>query len=275
MELKRSQKRILSVLIVVYILSPLIVPTYGATIWSESFDGPALNGWTTFGLNMTGDVPVEVPANYSLDDHNLRFTGEFETHAYHASAVSFGNWSFDVDAVDSELNHFYVAFMSAGIMNPDDLPASIPAQYGLMIVTGTFGSFDNEFVFFRRAAGSPDLAQVLDRYAVSDLSGWYHIRVSRDSSGNADVFINGTHRMEGLANMAVTSEYFAFTGAPGPAIDNIVVEDAATMTTTPTTPTTSTQVTGLPNPDMMLVILAIGAAIAVVVVVIVVMKRRS
>lgn len=255
-------------------MSPLIVPTYGATIWSESFDGPTLDGWTTYGLNMTGELPIEVTANYTLDDHNLRYRGEFQTHAYHASTVSFGNWTFDVDCVDNKEHHFYLAFMCAGMMNPDNLPASIPAEYGLMIVTDAFGAFDNEFVFYRRTAGSPDVAQVIDRYAAGDLSGWYHIRVSRDSNGNADIFINGTHRMEGLANIGVTSEYFGFYGAAGPAIDNIVVEDATTPTT-PTTPTTSTQATELPNPDMMPVVLAIGAAIAVVVVVIVVMKRRS
>lgn len=264
----------LSMLIVVYLVSPLIVPTYGATIWSESFDNPTLDGWTTYGLNRTEDVAIEVDANYTLEDHNLRYRGDFQTYAYHASAVSFGNWSFDVDCVDNKDHHFYLAFMCAGMMNPDNLPTSIPAEYGLMVVTDAVGSFDNEFVFYRRTAGSPELAQVIDRYAVSDLSGWYHIRVSRDSSGNADIFINGTHRMEGLANIGVTSEYFGFYGAAGPAIDNIVVEDAATTTTIPTTPTTSAQVTGLPNPDMMLLILAIGAVIAVVVVVTVAMKRR-
>ncbi len=226
---------------------------------------------------MTGEVPIEVPANYTLDEDTLRYQGDFSTYAYHESAVSFGTWSFDVDCVDTPRHHFYIAFMCDGIIDPEDIFGSIPAEYGLAIVTDVFGSFDSEFVLYRRAAGDTNIAQVIDTYSPSDMSGWFHIDITRNSTGDCHVFINGTDRMQGLANIAVTSDYFGFYGPAGPAIDNVVVSNSIDVTPpTPTDSLTDSDTDTGTIPDMTgIILVGSGIAIVVVIIAVVFLKKRG
>lgn len=260
--------KLLSIAICAYIMIPLFLPVSASVVWSDDFNDGNLDGWTTFGVIWSGESATEVPANYSLEDNNLRYTGEFSTYTYHASTASSGHWSFDVDCVDNEDHHFYIAFISDGVLDPDDVPDSVPAEYGLMIITGPLADSNPEFRLYRRMAGSTGLGQTIGSYSASTSSGWYHIDISRVEPGDFDIYINGTHRFDGRSITPVTSAYFAFYGSAGPAIDNVVVDDEPIPD-----PTTTTN--GPLLSDMMLIILVVGAAIAVVVIVIVVMKRRK
>jgi hypothetical protein len=263
---KRRINSILPLILIGILLvtTTLQVPVKATTIWSDDFNDGVPDGWTFRGWNITQVSVNEVPANYTLEDGNLRYIGEYSTFSYHASTVTMGTWSFDVDCVDTLRNHTYVAFMSDGMYaNLTTESPVVPAEYGIFIATSTFGAFDNEFVLYRRDAGSLDLSRVIGRYSVSDLSGWYHIDVTRDSTGYFQVSINGTPRIGGTDNQLDSSSYFAFGGGSGPAIDNIVVTDVvgtSSTTTTESEPTTPPDFTG---------ILLIGGAAAVVVIVVI------
>ncbi len=271
------RKHVISILICVYLILPLFVEVSSVTIWSDDFNDENLDGWTTIGFNRTSVPPEESPANYSIDEHNLRITGENQTQAYHPSTVGTGTWSFDLDCVDTPRHHFHIMFMGSNIMNVSNMPGSIPREYGLLIFTGPYGAFDDEFVLYRRDAGSADISQVIDRYSVQGLSGWANITISRNSIGFFQIFINGTQCLTGSDTVFETSEYFAIFSEPGPAIDNIVVTDEPlpdppSTETTPTTPTTTTGAT----PDMTGIYLVVGGvAVVIVIVIVVLMKKRS
>jgi hypothetical protein len=203
------------------------VPTRSslAVVWEDDFNDENIDDWETMGINFTDpENPLDVPANFSLDGGILRAAGNFDSHANHISTVTTGTWSFDVDCVDSERHHFYVAFMRDRLT--ENLSSEIPAEYGLMIVTDAFGSFDDDIVLYRRDAGSATLSALIDTYSIPGISGWYHFDITRDSEGRFFVYINGTLQMEGVDNTHTTSEYFGFYSRPGPAIDNIVVSDS-------------------------------------------------
>lgn len=261
---KRQFYSLIPLVLIGILLATIViqVPVKAATIWSDDFNDGVPDGWTFRGWNITQVSVNEVPANYTLEDGNLRNIGEYSTFSYHESTVTTGTWSFDVDCVDTLRNHTYVAFMSDGMYaNLTTESPVVPAEYGIFIATSTFGAFDNEFVLYRRDAGSLDLSRVIGRYSVSDLSGWYHIDVTRDPAGYFQVSINGTPRIGGTDNQLDSSLYFAFGGGSGPAIDNIVVTDGIESSTTTTSePTTPPDFTG---------ILLIGGAAAVVVIVVI------
>jgi len=269
---RRKLNSIIPLILIGILLATTIfqIPVKAATNWSDDFNDKVPDGWTFDGFNVTESSANEVPANYTLEDGNLRFIGEYETHAYHASDVTTGTWSFDVDCVNTRRNHTQIAFMSDGIpANLTGESPSFPAEYGIFIVTSTFGSFDNEFALYRRDTDSFVLSHVIGRYSVSSLSGWYHIDVSRDSTGYFQVSINGTLRIGGTDNQFDSSSYFGFYGGSGPAIDNIVVTEAIESSTTTTSePTTPSDFTGI------LLIGGAAAAVVIIVIAIVFLKRK-
>ena len=181
----------LSVLLLLLLLLNVVLPCFAevkcnstisalATVWSDDFDDGNIDDWETMGVNWTNPAePADVPANFTLVDGSLRATGDYDSQASHASTVTTGTWSFDVDCVDTARHHFYIAFMRDGLMT--NVSSPIPAAYGLMIVTDVFGSFDDEIVLYRRNAGSPELSALLDLYSIPGISSWCHFDITGDS----------------------------------------------------------------------------------------------
>ena len=228
--------------------------------WADNFNDGNIDGWTVQGWD---ENFTDTSGDIRADDYTLRAYDEDTSQAYHTSNVSYGTWTFDVDCVDNSNHHFYVAFISGPTLTIGD-NESTPNEYGLMPITGTFGGLTSAFVLYRRDAGN----LAIDPLAVYDapvVNGWYHVVITRSSSGAFEVFFNGTSRITAVDNQYTTSDIFSFYTLAGSALDNIVVEPI---------PATSPGGNGEPLPFTL--ILIIGGAVAVVaIIVIVVIKSRS
>ncbi|MFW9926240.1 MAG: hypothetical protein ACFFDM_05670 [Candidatus Thorarchaeota archaeon] len=227
--------------------------------WSDNFNDANIDGWTVQGWDEDFSA---LPGNFTADDFTMRAYDDNTSQACHTSNVSYGTWSFDLHCVSVPNNHFYVAFIAGPAMTPG-VNDTIPYEYGLAPVIGQFADLDHAFVFYKRAQGSP-FVDIIYVYDVSEVSGWYHIEISRDLDGNFVIAFNGTTRITAVDTEYTTSSVFSFYTKAGPAIDNIVVEPFST------TPTTTDG-----EPLDLTLILIIGGGIAVVVVVLIVVKMRS
>jgi len=215
-----------------------------AEVWSDDFNDRNYNGWTAFGLDLTTEPQTQLAANYSAADGTLQNTGPQAdrivwSYAVHGSSVAYGTWSFDVNAVDTPSHHFCVWFMTLDpiVLNGYDLAIAVGRGLG----SGPDRLIDREFALFKHVNGR---AFRLGRYAVPGrITGWQHIDITRDKSGQFYVYVNGTLRIKAIDIQHTTSKYFMFGSEVGPALDNVVVSDTVDIrpvsTTTPTTITTS------------------------------------
>lgn len=244
--------------------------------WSDDFNDGNIDGWTVQGWNRTADPPTALPGNFTADDYTLRAYDDETNQAYHTSTVAYGSWVFDYHSVPTPNNHSYVAFVS-GPATEFDGPgweATVPYEYGIVVVNGEFASFNNTFILYRRNQGNINVIP-LGEHDVDVVSGWYHINITRDFEGNFEVYFNDTLEITAVETGYTTSEIFSFYTHAGPALDNIVVtpREPETTTSTTTTTTTTTQVDGEPL-DITLLLIA-GGVIAVVVVLVVIIRSRK
>ena len=193
-------------------------------VWSDDFNDGNIDDWYRWGFNASSFEEAE--ANFTLADGSLRAQGLNSSYASHAYSITSGKatWEFDVDCVNNSNGHFYIAFMSGP---PSGVVGDPSNEYGIMVVTGSVGVFESEFVLYRRAQGSLDLTYVLGRYHLETVTGWHHIAITRNALGMFKVYFNGTLRISGNDNTFSfnSAGYFAIYSTGGPALDNIYVDD--------------------------------------------------
>lgn len=201
-----------------------------AEVWSDDFNDLNADDWEIYGW--TGTDGTALPGNFSLSEGMLRIQGvDTQTSiAIYNTTQATGMWSFDLDVTHTIAEHFYVSFFG-GYWDNDSVDwgagffDSIQPGYGIMPVTGPFGDFDNEFVFYQRDQGSASLSRILGRYSPTEIIGWHHFDIARDASGRFYVYLNGTLRMSSQDTVHTTTECFKFYSAAGPALDNVVLYD--------------------------------------------------
>ncbi|MFX0170184.1 MAG: hypothetical protein ACFE89_12660 [Candidatus Hodarchaeota archaeon] len=235
-----------------------------AVVWADDFNDMNTDGWEIWGMNYTEPAPL--PGSYSVSEGMLRFqgvTGHWTIASYNI-AQGVGTWSFDLDVQDQDRHHFYVAFFGGywdnDSINWSDWLQSVPYEYGIAPFTGSYSSYDTEFVLFRASPARGSFV-ALDRYSPPEMIGWHHIDITRDSSGLYNFYLNGTLRMSATDTTYTTTECFKIYSGSGPAIDNIVVQDIL--------PTTI---------DPLIIAVIGGVALVVIVIVIVIIvriKRKS
>jgi len=218
-----------------------------AEVWSDDFNDGNYDGWTAFGLDSTTEPQRQLAANYSAADGTLHDIGPQPdrivwSYAVHGSSVAYGTWSFDVNAVDTPSHHFYVWFMTLDpiVLNGYDLAIAVGRGLG----SGPDRLIDREFALFKHVNGR---AFRLGRYAVpGGIAGWQHIDITRDTSGQFYVYVNGTLRIKAIDIQHTTSRHFMFGSEVGPALDNVVVSD--TVDIRPVSTTTATTITSSASP---------------------------
>ncbi len=212
-----------------------------ARYWSDDFDDGDYDGWTITGYNfepfyvdmMTPPIPIK--GNYTAEDGTLQSLGfrvpSLAGVASHPSTVAYGTWSFDVHITDETEEHFYVYFATD---DWGDYPIHINSyDIAIVLQPGQAWSWELEedaqagFVLVKRNGAATEGGwQGLGSYSLyEELSGVYHIDITRDNMGNFKVYIDGDLVIEATDNEHKTSTWFRFTGEPGPAIDNVVVKD--------------------------------------------------
>ncbi|MFX1483158.1 MAG: hypothetical protein ACFFCP_08210 [Promethearchaeota archaeon] len=230
--------------------------------WSDDFNHGNIteSGWSVQGFNL-GDPPI--PGSITAEDYTMRVHSEkFWSEAYRTSSVAYGSWAFDVYCVNTRYNRSYIAFVSGSPpLVPEDL--DFPFEYGIITVVGEYtvvGAgeyYRSAFLLYRRTLETMYLS-VIGSYDVEEVSGWYHINITRDYDGNFEVYINDTLGITVTDTTHTTCDLFTFTAEAGYALDNIVV-----------VPTPSGGI-----PDMTL-LLVVGGGIAVVVIIGVVIRLRK
>ncbi|MHA2207416.1 MAG: hypothetical protein ACXABC_16295, partial [Candidatus Thorarchaeota archaeon] len=203
----------------------LCTATSNATVeeaWSDDFDDGDIDGWSVQGLNTSTFPWTSCPGNITAEDHTMRVYSEAWSEAYRTSNVAYGSWAFDVYCVDTPNERSYIAFVSGSpVLVPEDIN-SMPFEYGIITVVGQYESYNSAFVLYRRPSDSPYLV-ALGNYDVEEVSGWYHINITRDFDGNFEVNFNDTLGITVTDTTHTTSDLFTFTAEAGYALDNIVV----------------------------------------------------
>ncbi|MFX0209680.1 MAG: hypothetical protein ACFFDT_27110 [Candidatus Hodarchaeota archaeon] len=107
---------------------------------------------------------------------------------------------------------------------------STPAYgYGVIPITLPLGIWEAEFVFYKRIKGQTDVI-TLGRYFTSEILGWHHFDITRNTDEEFNVFINESHVKSFQDDTYTTSEVFRFSGGPGSGIDSIVIQDEIVVT---------------------------------------------
>ncbi len=260
---------VIFILLMILFYSP---STCDATmVWSDNFNDGNHDGWTVTGINMTVVPSVLVDGDYSVDDDLLRATGEgggwIWNLASHASTVATGTWSFDIDSPEVEpgLTHFYVFFMSADTDFVDGIPDGYAFKVEMTLYLGFRGFELEKFT-------DGDSQQLAQYQTNQDVLGGYHIDITRDSSGQFNIWINGTHRMATQDQSITSSEYFRFSTPAGPAIDNIEVYDSIEFDTSTTAASTTPTSPGM---DLTIPLIVVGIGVVVVVIIAVIYLKKG
>jgi hypothetical protein len=136
--------------------------------------------------------------------------------------VAYGSWAFDVYCVETPLNRGYIAFVSGSpVLVPEDI-RTVPFEYGIITVVGQHLTYESAFVLYRRPLDDYHVVPI-GHYDVEEVSGWYHINITRDYDGNFEVYFNDTLGITVRDTTHTTSDLFTFTAEGGYALDNIVV----------------------------------------------------
>jgi hypothetical protein len=229
--------------------------------WSDDFDDGNIDGWSVQGLNTSSDPWSAHSGNITAEDNTMRIYGEEWSEAYRTSNIAYGSWAFDVYCVDTPNERSYIAFVSGSpVLVPEDL--DFPFEYGIITVVGHYESYNSAFLLYRRPSDSPYLS-VIGSYDVEEVSGWWHINITRDLDGNFEVSFNGTLGITVEDSVHTTCDLFTFTAEAGYALDNIVVVPSEPTTTDPSTPI-----------DPTLLIAGAGVVVVIVVAAVVCMRRR-
>ncbi|MFW9803445.1 MAG: hypothetical protein ACFFFC_12370 [Candidatus Thorarchaeota archaeon] len=254
----------------------LCTATSNATLeeaWSDDFDHGNIteSGWSVQGFRPALPPWTKIPGNITADDKTMRAYGPYWNEAWRTSIVAYGSWAFDVHCVDTATRRSYIAFVSGSpVLVPEDL--DFPFEYGIITVVGSYEGYSSAFLLYRRPSDNP-LLSVIGDYDVEDVTGWWHINITRDYDGNFEVHFNDTLGITVTDTTHTTSDLFTFTAEAGYALDNIVVvpypEPSSSTPTSPTTPIPTS-----PPLPWELIVIGGGAAVAVIVLAIVFLRRR-
>ena len=192
-------------------------------VWSEDFNTGSLPGdWTV------------LEGSFTCTNNRLESQTGIWHSAYRASTVAEGEWRFDV-------HYDQIASMTVAFIAEDTTgPGQEKPQNGYLI---QISRFDQAIRLVRHVGG----VQSYMGYHPMTGSNDYSIIVTRDSSGEFNVWIDGTLRITATNTAVTTSAYFLVVIVdPGSWIDNIAVYDEiitippddtnGTPTTTPTIP---------------------------------------
>jgi hypothetical protein len=191
--------------------------------WSDNFEDGDYEGWDIYLGNFTSKPFIFAEGDFntfSIMDKYLQSTAEDVGFAFHSSRVTSGTWSLDVFAAPTNLEHFYVSFITSDwtFLPEDDVPFRNEG-YDIGIWTNS-----DTFVLYKKTV-TDETPLVLGTYSArsSISNNWQHIDVTREIDGCIQVFINGSLAIEALDTEIGSSNYFMFISEADPIIDNIYV----------------------------------------------------
>ncbi|MHA2177351.1 MAG: hypothetical protein ACXAAK_03280 [Candidatus Thorarchaeota archaeon] len=189
-----------------------------AIVWSDNFDDEDISDWQQFAVDPALPEPV-LPGNSSAVGGVLRQVGNERAYAGHNSSVAFGSWEFDID-IQANLGDGEIIFPFISEAWNYDWPAreSIGEAYVLVFYIEP----SEHSVALKKTSHENGILE-LDSYTGSSLIGWKNIIITRESSGQFYVYMDGSLILGGKNLQHTTSERFYFVTYGGPAIDNVTV----------------------------------------------------
>lgn len=200
--------------------------TSAAEVWSYDFNDRNISDWSIYAIE--GNRPyTNPPGNFSTEDGVLRAngTGRIFSIASINSSVAYGTWTFDVDVVDTYNHEIVIPFLMIEWTSDDWMRKN----YFIQIVTGMYQTTDQKRLQGGIVAPSSSPGGFgitwIEPFPYEDIFGWKHFVITRESSGQFYVYINGSLALDFKDNQHTICNEFIFSTGPGPAIDNIVVSD--------------------------------------------------
>jgi len=225
---------VLGVLLLVCSTSYALPPGRAATVWSDDFNDGDYAGWTV-------DHGTYTAVSYRLEN-----TADILNTIYHASTVTTGTWSFDLDIVSPSVpNPTWVLFMSDDVINGYGVTFGLTKVMLQKTVNGVFTALASYLI-------GPNEGTVLRALE--------HVDVTRNAAGEMHVWVNGTHRLFYQDTTFTTSTYFVHGSETDAAhyLDNVVVSNTVDIEP----PTTNTTTTTTAIPGFAVPAIALGLVIA-------------
>ncbi|MFW9846175.1 MAG: hypothetical protein ACFFD6_05480 [Candidatus Thorarchaeota archaeon] len=247
MDMKTRLKISCSVFTILIFLYITFTPVSAGVVWSDDFEDGNLDGWTS-GFDV-----------FSVVDGVLRCEPP-EGYMYpigHSSSVASGTWSFDIYHKNMDTQE--VTFIDS---DAED------GTYFLRL-SGTSIYLGSEIGGFADAIDNHD----------QEVAGWQSIDVTRSASGEFNVWVNGTHIMQGVDTGLSLCDRLVVGMRNGGCFDNVTVSntvDIVSPTTTSTTSETTATITidGATDPNgIRMELLIVGISVPIVLVVIVIIWK--
>ena len=204
---------------------------YADTVWYDTFDDKEPDGWETEILDWDlSDAFTGETAEFDTSDGTLKAPGETPGNiwylATHNSSIDVGTWSFDVNIVNTDWEHFYVFLMTD---DWEDYPSKA-YSYDIIFVT-EHGDIDPDskggIVLYKRPGYRIQWDTIGEWSSTEEILGWHHIDVTRDPDGVFDVYLDDELiiHVEDESPVFDMFSTFRFEASSGPEIDNVVVLD--------------------------------------------------
>ena len=186
--------------------------------WSDDFQDGNFDDWTTISQPI-GVFDVWYPGNFSIINGALTAQYPEWNLALHENMVAYGTWSFDLFAVDAESDEIVVYF----IVGEHSVEDYLKDAYGIQLLLGPYKWWTEDGITLLKGIDFPNDLTWLGYKSTGTLDGWQHIDVTRDSTGEFCVYLNGSLCITAVDQQVQSSNLFTFSTFPGRAIDNITV----------------------------------------------------
>lgn len=239
-------KKFLS-LIIIFSFIVMVAKPIGAVTdasWEDSFDDNDLSDWELGGggFNSEGkhqpDQSDIVLEGGTLTDSSNSEGFQRMDYAIHSSSVAYGTWEFDwiVKSGSDHKSYVSVPFIyndPLGSHNWTDLsaPEISTRSYALVIASSDFGEVNYatpgiSLIHWTNPDGSSYSEIVLKKTEFdNDIDGSHTIKVTRDLTGEFNVYFDTEKLFTTTNNQTTTSEYFIFNSFNGDSsFDNLTVK---------------------------------------------------
>jgi hypothetical protein len=232
-------------------------PSQGATVivWSATFESP--DEWELQGFNFALDFewdPYFAPkiTNGVLKMPNTQETGHL-SQAVHSSTVAYGTWSFDwyISAGTSHEAYEVIFFIVNNYYPTEQSVESTTDMTGYVLSLTSNEEGVNPSAQYERAVMLSECLSTSKLFSLlayhqfpSALEGLYHIDITRDITGEFNIYFDGEHLFKVIDNTTTTSEDFIFGSWNGDTIyDNLTVSNTVDIDPPPPTKTTTQDTT--------------------------------
>lgn len=226
--MKKFDLKTLSLIVTASIFLSIGV-AHADSVWYDTFDDNEADGWKMEKIDWDLAYALQ-SAELDTSNGTLKAPegtpGNIWYLATHNSSLDYGTWSFDVNIVDTDWEHFYVFFMT------DDW-ADYPGKtysYDLIFITEA-GDLEPDskggIVLFKRPGWRSKWDTIGEWSSTEEIVGWHHVDITRDPDGVFDVYLDDEliiHVEDEEPEFGQFST-FRFEASSGPEIDNVVALD--------------------------------------------------